>query len=104
MVRGERSTLKSQMRLVLADVLIQHLPELVQNGLVEMALRLGERKHLDTQLRHVRVELLLLELQVEGGDVSEDLRRVAVPLPALELPCRTLKIAQSGKTTANKAD
>lgn len=78
------------MRLVLSDVLVEHLPELVENGLVQVALGLREREHLNAELGHVRVQLLLLELQVERCDVREDVGRVAVPLPALELPRGTL--------------
>ena len=77
------------MRFIFDNVLVENLPELEKSGSVEMFLGLGQSEHIDAPFGHVGVQLLLVVVNMEGGDSGKDLRRIA-PLPTLELPSRSL--------------
>ena len=79
------------MRFIGGNEAIQDLPEFRQHRLVIVTLRLGYLQHIHAPFGDVLVQLLFLELDMEGTDLRENLSRVSIPLPAFELPCRALE-------------
>jgi hypothetical protein len=79
------------MWLVLNDVFVQGGPELGENRAIKMTFRARQRQHIHTPSRDIRIEFLLVVCDVEGREMHENVRRVAVPAPTFELPRWTLK-------------
>jgi hypothetical protein len=57
---------------------VQRVPKDVHYGSVQMTLLLRKRQHFDAPAGHILVQRLLIELQMEGTNLGENLSRLLI--------------------------
>src|SRR4051812_6734115 len=72
------------------DKLGEQVPEVEHDGSVSVPLVLRDRQAMRAPLQDVRVQRLVVEMQVEGAHVLEDGGGIRPALPVAELPAGAL--------------